>query len=51
MAEIKKGNKLVCVPCGRELTVSNWGVSRATLWCCGKPMDKKGNTKVTKKKK
>lgn len=37
----KKGGALVCVPCGRRVTVSSWGTSASTLYCCGKPMKKK----------
>ena len=50
--EIKKGTRLVCVPCRREVIVSNWGISDATLWCCGKPMEKKNPSsgKSAKKK-
>ncbi|MDD5108098.1 MAG: hypothetical protein PHC29_01105 [Candidatus Omnitrophica bacterium] len=46
----KKGAKLVCVPCGSEVIISNFGVSRKTLWCCGKAMQKK-KAKPTKKNK
>jgi len=42
MAKIKKGAKLACVPCGREVIVDCCGASEATLWCCGRPMAKKG---------
>lgn len=48
MAKIKKGDKLACSPCGREISVDACGVSETTLWCCGRPMKKKGK-KVTKK--
>jgi hypothetical protein len=48
-AKAKKGAKLTCVPCGKEVVVDNCGVFRATLWCCGKPMSSK--PKVDKKKK
>lgn len=43
MEKVKKGDKLVCVPCGREVEVDCCGVSQTTLWCCGKPMEKKRN--------
>lgn len=46
--EIKKGTKLVCVPCRREVIVSNWGISESILWCCGRPMKKK-NSSLSKK--
>ena len=49
MANLKKGQKLVCVPCAREVVISDTGVSRTTLWCCGRPM--KPKTKVATKKK
>jgi len=48
MAKFKKGQTLECVPCGREITVSSEGVSRTTIYCCGKPMKQK--TKTTSKK-
>lgn len=38
MSELKKGSKLVCIPCGREVVVSSIGVSQKTIWCCDKPM-------------
>ncbi len=38
MAKMKKGSRLVCVPCGREVIVDACGVSQQTIWCCGKPM-------------
>jgi len=51
MVSFKKKQKLVCVPCGREVIINNCGISRATIWCCGKPMaQKKGNKKPTKKR-
>ena len=52
MAKVKakKGDKLVCVPCGREVVVDNCGISRTTLWCCGKPMKKKNATPLKKMK-
>lgn len=51
-AKVKKGQKLVCVLCAREVVISNWGISSRSLWCCGKPM-KKGKAarkKVARKK-
>ena len=50
MANLKKGSKLVCSPCGREVVVSSAGISRTTLWCCGKPMISKSKAKTTKRK-
>ena len=48
MAKMRKGQKLACVPCGREVVVNSCGVSRSTIWCCGRPMASK---KKTAKKK
>jgi hypothetical protein len=48
MAKIKEGEKLICVPCGRKVIVDCCGASEATLWCCGRPMEKKGK-KASKK--
>lgn len=48
MAKIKRGEKLLCVPCGREVTVSFAGIAQTTLWCCGRPM-KKSKIKSIKK--
>lgn len=39
-AKVKKGEKLICVPCGREVVISECGISTTTLWCCGRPMKK-----------
>lgn len=41
MAKLKKGQKLVCVPCGREIVVGCCGISSKTIWCCDKPMSAK----------
>ena len=53
-AKLKRGQKLLCVPCGREVTISASGVARTTLWCCGRPMGgrkkKAASKKVVKKK-
>jgi len=48
MAKFKKGQTLECVPCGREITISSEGVSRTTIYCCGRPMKQK--TKAASKK-
>lgn len=40
-SEAKKGSRLVCVPCGREVIVDCCGISTETIWCCGKPMEEK----------
>lgn len=49
MTKFKKGQKMVCVPCGREVSVDCCGMSASTVWCCGQPMTVK--TKSRKKKK
>ena len=49
MAELKKGQKLACEPCGREVIVDACGASETTIWCCNQPMAAK--TKKTNKKK
>jgi hypothetical protein len=49
MAKLKKGQKMVCIPCAREVVISDAGVSRTTLWCCGKPMQSKSKA-ATKRK-
>ena len=48
--KIKKGLELYCVWCGREVVVSNSGISSSTLWCCGRPMRKKRSSSVNKGK-
>lgn len=49
MAEkkITKGSRLICSPCGREIVVTDCGITKRTLWCCGRSM---GKSSVTKKK-
>ena len=47
--KIKKGQKLSCIPCGREVIVDSCDTSVRTIWCCEKPM-KKG-TSLKKKAK
>ncbi|MDD5019600.1 MAG: hypothetical protein PHH75_03190 [Candidatus Omnitrophica bacterium] len=50
MPKVKKGSRLVCVPCGREVVVDDCGISRQTIWCCGKPMaGKKSGRKKAKR--
>jgi len=44
MDNLKKKDRLVCVPCGREVVVDCCGASETTIWCCGKPMHNKGKT-------
>lgn len=37
--------KMVCVPCGKEVVVDSCGcVTEKTIWCCGKPMKPKKKT-------
>ena len=49
MAKLKKGQAMVCIPCAREIVISDAGASSTTLWCCGRPMKQK--SKATTKKK
>ena len=51
MAKLKRGQKLVCVPCGREVLVSSSGISRTTLWCCGRAMSQKAKVKKSAARK
>ncbi len=52
MAKVKKGSRLVCVPCGREVIVDACGISQQTIWCCGKPMfSKKTSSKKSSGRK
>ncbi|UCC94862.1 MAG: hypothetical protein JSW40_08630 [Candidatus Omnitrophota bacterium] len=46
MAKLKEGEKLVCVPCGREVVITNVGISGTTTWCCGRPMGSRTKTKT-----
>lgn len=34
MATIRKGTKLVCVLCGREIIITSSGYSATGIWCC-----------------
>lgn len=45
--KLKKGSKLVCIPCGREVIIDCCGASARTIWCCGKPM-RKGKKRAKK---
>lgn len=47
----KKGSKLACVPCGREVVIDACGASATTIWCCGRPMKKVTRSKPKKKNK
>jgi len=49
MAKLTRGQKLVCIPCSREVVISNTGISRTTIWCCGRPMKQKATTSSKKK--
>ena len=49
MAKLKKGAKLTCVPCGRQVVVDSCGASETTIWCCGRPMKKKAKAQAKKK--
>ena len=48
--KIRKGEKLLCVWCGREIIISNYGISDSTLLCCGRPMKKKSPSLMKKVK-
>jgi hypothetical protein len=45
MEKFKKGQKLVCEPCGREVIVDACGASETTIWCCDRPMKLKAGKK------
>ncbi len=49
MAKLKRGQTMVCIPCAREVVISNAGASSTTLWCCGRPMKQKSKA-IAKKK-
>ena len=49
--KIKKGMRLACIPCGREVIVDCCGMSATTLWCCGRPMKRGSSTSQKKTKK
>jgi len=51
MAKLKKGSKLACVPCGREIMVDACGMSQRTIWCCDRPMKSKSKVKAKKKRR
>ncbi|MDD5556659.1 MAG: hypothetical protein PHN82_05340 [bacterium] len=53
MRKLRKGDSMVCVPCGREVVVSSAGVSGTTIWCCGVPMKGRAarKTRAPKKRK
>jgi hypothetical protein len=44
----KKGSSLVCVPCGREVLITNRGSAYSELWCCGISMEPAGTGKPAK---
>ncbi len=45
MAKYKSGQKLMCVPCGREVEINSCGLASTSIWCCGKPMKEKGQSR------
>ena len=47
----KKGSALVCVPCGREILVTESGTAYRQLWCCGVGMEPSAKPKAKAKKK
>ena len=49
MVQLKKGETLECVPCGREVTVSKEGRSLIPVYCCGTPMKQKRKSAMKKK--
>lgn len=49
MAKLKKGQEMVCIPCAREVIISDAGASSTTLWCCGRPMKEKSKAAAKKK--
>lgn len=49
MAKHEKGERLVCVPCGREVIIDCCGASDNTIWCCGTAMEKKRKAKAKKR--
>ncbi|MCM8796947.1 MAG: hypothetical protein NC923_03610 [Candidatus Omnitrophica bacterium] len=51
MTKFNKGDKLVCVPCGREVIIGCCGISDSAILCCGTPMKKKTETKTAKSRK
>lgn len=46
----KKGSALVCVPCGREILVTESGTAYSQLWCCGVVMEPTPKAKAAAKK-
>ena len=48
---MKKGQRLACIPCGREVIVGSCGTSARTIWCCGKPMKKRASSKKKAKRR
>ena len=41
MGKPKRGDSLVCVPCGGEDTGNSEGVSTTAIWCCSAPVKAK----------
>jgi hypothetical protein len=48
---MKKGSRLACVPCGREVIVDACGISSQMIWCCGEAMRQKKKSVKTPAKK
>jgi len=46
----KKGSALLCVPCGREILVTESGTAYSQLWCCGVVMEPSAKPKAAGKK-
>jgi len=46
----KKGSALLCVPCGREILVTESGTAYSQLWCCGIVMEPSAKPKAAGKK-
>ncbi|MDD5454851.1 MAG: hypothetical protein PHW62_05080 [Candidatus Ratteibacteria bacterium] len=46
----KRGEKLVCGLCGREVIMDECGCSQTDMWCCDQPMKPKSKSKTKKSK-
>ena len=46
----RKGSALLCVPCGREILVTESGTAYSQLWCCGIVMEPSAKPKAAGKK-
>lgn len=47
----KKGSSLVCIPCGREVLITESGSAYSELWCCGISMEPGSKSKPAAGKK